>query len=304
MSIGPASPLAPNVRGALWMVGATLAFAVMAALIKLLGQQGAGGTPLHGFQIAFFRALFGLVVLTPFLLARLRGEGLGVERWGLHGFRAVLGTAAMLLFFYAITATELALAISLSYARTLFVIVLAVLFLGEVVRWRRTTATGLGFVGVVVVLDPGAGLDPAALAALASAALIAGSLICIKRLSTSQSPLIILTLFAVPATVVSLGPAIMVWHWPSLWQWPLLMLLGLLGTLGQYGVAQAMRVGEATAVAPFDYTQILFVTLFGLIFFDEVPGLNMLLGSAIIIGATLYIALREARLKGRPPPPP
>ncbi|SDH12217.1 DMT family transporter [Roseospirillum parvum] len=297
--------LPSNLKGALWMVGATLAFAVMAALIKHLGQGG-GGPALHGFEIAFFRALFGLAVLLPFLVPQVAGHRLRIGQWRLHGLRAVLGSGAMLLFFHAITATELALAISLSYARTLFLILLAAVFLGEVVRWRRATATVVGFVGVLIVLDPSGDTDPAALAALASAALVAGAMACIKRLSDSQAPLVILTLFAVPAVIVSAGPAALVWAWPSPAQWPLLGLVGGLGSLGQYAVIRAMQSGEATAVAPFDYTQILFVTVLGLLFFDETPSANMLLGTAVIIGATLYIALREARLKrhARPPASP
>ena len=120
-------------------------FSAMTMVVKLLGGS------FDSFQLAFFRALFGLFVILPFFFR----YGLGLvrtRRLGLHLTRSICGAFAMLCGFYAITHLPLADAVSISYARALFLIPLAVLFLGEVVRLRRWSATALGFVGVIVMM--------------------------------------------------------------------------------------------------------------------------------------------------------
>ena len=125
-----------NARGALWMLGAVTAFAIMDALIKWVGQT------LDPFQIAFFRCVFGGLFILPFAL-RNGPAALRTRRWGGHLARALIGYTAMVLGFYAVTHLPLADATALSFTRPLFMIVLAVLFLGEAVRWRRWSAAGV-----------------------------------------------------------------------------------------------------------------------------------------------------------------
>jgi len=285
-----------NTRGALFMLLSAIVFSAMGGMIKHVGGE------LHTFQVVFFRCLFGLLTLALFL----RGQGLGVFRtnrpW-LHVLRVTLGIAAMFALFHAITHMELAAAITITYARPLFIILLAILILGEVVRWRRGLATLAGFLGVLVVMRPDpAALDMDALAALASAALIAGALTMVKILSATDRPLTILMWFATGAVLVSAGPALWVWRWPEPWTWALVILIGAAASLGQYLAVRAYREGEATLVTPFDYTQILWATVIGVLVFAEVPDLWTLVGAAIIIASALYILYREAQLGRRVPP--
>lgn len=278
------------------MLLSAVSFSVMGGMIKLAGSE------LHTFQVVFFRCLFGLMVLLPFV----RGEGVGVFRtahpW-LHTVRVTFGILAMFCLFHAITHMELAAAITITYARPMFMIVLAILVLGEVVRWRRGLATAVGFLGVVIVMRPDpAALNVHALVALASAALIASALTMVKLLSATERPISILMWFATGAVLASLGPALWVWRWPEPMTWLLLVAIGGAASLGQYLAVRAYREGEATLVTPFDYSQILWATLIGFVLFAEVPDVWTLVGAAIIIASAMYILYREAQL-GRPAAP-
>jgi len=288
--------LSGNARGAVFMLLSALVFSSMNGLIKQAGGE------LHTFQIVFFRCLFGLLTLLPFL----RGQGLRVyctARPGLHALRVTLGIMAMFCLFYAITHMQLAAAISITYARPLFMILLAALILGEIVRWRRGLATLIGFGGVLVVMRPDpTALDINALIALASAALVAAAMTLVKLLSRTERPLTILMWFATGAVVVSFFPALAVWRWPDPGTWVMLVLIGVAASLAQYCAIRAYRDGEATLVTPFDYTQILWATLIGLLFFAEVPDMWTLLGAGIIIASASYILYREAQLGRRVTP--
>lgn len=170
-------------------------FSAMIMVVKLLGGS------FDSFQLAFFRALFGLFVILPFFFR----YGLGLvrtRRLGLHLTRSICGAFAMLCGFYAITHLPLADAVSISYARALFSIPLAVLFLGKVVRLLRWSATALGFVGVIVMMRPGGEIALATWVAVFGALLVAVVTIMIKKLSTTERPETLLLYFGVISSLV------------------------------------------------------------------------------------------------------
>jgi drug/metabolite transporter (DMT)-like permease len=281
--------LPPNVRGAAWLILASAVYSFQALIVKLLGQR------LDPFEIAFFRCIFGLLAVLPFL-SGTRGWTISGKPW-MHVLRSIVGVSGMFCGFYAITHLPLATATAISFTKPLFLIVLAVIFLGEVVRWRRWTATGVGFLGVLIVLRPGSeAFSFAMLIALLGSFLIADVTVLVKKLSETDRNVTILFYFGVITTLVSAVPAVFVWQMPNLFEWPLLVLIGATAALGQYFSLRSFRIAEATAVMPFDYTRLLFAGLFGYIFFAEVPDGWTLLGIAILIASTLYIAQREMRL--------
>ncbi len=287
--------LPANVRGALWILAASILFSTMAALVKTLGAR------LDSFQIAFFRCAFGLAVILPFMV-RAGPSVFRTDRLPLHVFRALTGVTAMFCGFYALTHLPLADATAISFAKPLFMIVLAVFFLRETVRWRRWTATAVGFVGVLIMIRPGeAGLDPALLAALFGTLCVAVVVVLIKRLSTTEAPLTILFTFGVVSTLVSAIPAALVWRMPTAEELILLVLVGALGAAGQSCGIRGFRVGEATAVVPFDYSRLLFAGAFGYMLFGDIPTVHTVIGAGLIVASTLYIALREAKLGRRRP---
>ncbi len=281
--------LPDNVRGALWVMGSACAFAGMGAITRGLGDS------MSAFQVAFFRAWVGAVVLLPFVVATEWRTVLVPRRPGLMAVRTVVGLLAMACVFHAFTALPLATATSISFTRPLFLIVLAVAFLGEGVEWRRWTATVVGFAGVVVMLGPGGpGLALGAAAALAGALLVAVVQVLIKKLTAVERPLTMMVWFAVPAAAVMAVPAGVLWVPPTDGQLALLVLAGGLGSAGQYMAVRGFRAGEATAVVPFDYLQIPIAGVLGFVLFTEVPGWNTVAGIGLIAASTLYILRREA----------
>jgi drug/metabolite transporter (DMT)-like permease len=281
--------LPPNVRGAAWLIVASAVYSLQALIVKTLGQR------LDPFEVAFFRCLFGLLAVIPFL-AGTRGYTISGNPW-LHILRSVVGVSGMFCGFYAVTHLPLATATAISFTKPLFLIVLAVLFLGEVVRWRRWTATVIGFLGVLVVLRPGSEVFSfAMIIALLGSFFIADVTVLVKKLSQTDRNVTILFYFGVITTLVSAVPAIFVWQTPTGFEWPLLILVGVTAALGQYFSLRSFRIAETTAVMPFDYTRLLFAGLFGYLFFAEVPDGWTLLGCAILIASTLYIAQREMRI--------
>jgi drug/metabolite transporter (DMT)-like permease len=283
-----------NLRGALWLLMATTFFSVMGALVKALGDD------FDSPQMVFFRCSFGLLVLLPFVIRQGGPRVYVTRRFGMHLLRSLFGLTAMTCMFFSITRLPFADAVALTFTKPLFMIVLAVLFLGETVRWRRWTATAVGFGGVLIMLRPGAGtFEPASLVALLGACFIAGVMVVIKKMSPTERPVTILAYFGTLSTLASLGPALWVWRAPDAAQLVLLLGIGAAGTLGQFLIIRAYAVAEATAVAPFDYARLLFAGLIGFAVFDEVPDAWTLTGAAVIVASTLYIARREAR---RPDP--
>jgi drug/metabolite transporter (DMT)-like permease len=292
--LGAWAKLSPNHRGALWMIAASLGFTVNSALVKALSADHHGAAGLDVFQIAFARALFSFALVVPFLL-RAGAGALRTRHPGLHGIRAFAGAAAMVCGFYAVGRLQLADFTALSFTQPLFVTVLAVILLGEVVRWRRWLATAVGFLGVLVMVRPGASaFDPAALVALASVAGIAIAVCMVKRLPAGESHATMLAYFCLMSLAITVVPAVIWWTPPSAQQWLLLAGVGSLGVASQAMIIRAYRSGEASFVAPFDYLKLILAGVIGFAVFDEVPGPWTLVGAAVIVGAALYIARREA----------
>ncbi len=282
--------LPPSVRGMLLMLGATLGFSAMHAVIRI------ASTEQHPFEAAFFRNLFGLLVLVPFLLRHGFGA-FRTRRLPLHGLRGAVHTGAMLMFFVAVPITPLGTVAALGFTAPLFVAVGAALFLGEALRMRRAAALVAGFAGALLIIRPGmAALDLGTLLVLGSSAVWAGAMILIKLLSRTESSLTLtayMALFLTPLTAIA---AAFVWRWPSLVELGWFALMGALGTVGHLCLAQAFREADATAVLPVDFLRLIWASLLGYLLFAEIPVLYVWLGGIVIFSSTLYLAYREARV--------
>ena len=283
-----------NLEGALWMVAAGVVFSAQNAIVKLLGMR------LDPFEIAFFRCVFGLLVVLPFVFRG--GTALFMTgRPGLHVVRALVGLSGMFCGMYAITRLPLADATAISFAKPLFAVLLAATFLGETVGWRRWSATAAGFVGVVVIVRPGSEMfDVAHVAALLGAFLIADVIVMVKKLQGSEQNATIMAYFGIVTSIASFVPAMLVWQTPTWNELALLAGIGVSASTGQWMALKAYRAAEASAVVPFDYMRLVFAILYGWLFFAEIPDRWTLAGSAILIGATLYIAYREIHLGKAP----
>ncbi len=273
------------------MTAASLCFAGMIGIIRHLNAVEA----LHAFEIAFFRNLFGLAFMLPWL-AKTGLGALKTKRIGLYTVRGLLGILAMLCWFWAITVMPMAEAVALSFTTPIFATVLAAMVLHETVRARRWTATVVGFLGVVIILRPGfEDVTLAATAVLVSALAMAASVIAIKSLSKTEPTDAIVTYMVIYLTPMSLVAAIFVWTTPELHVWPWLIGLGGLATLGHQFLTRAFKVADASAVMPFDFLRLPFVAALAWVFFDETADLWTWAGAAVIFGASAYITYREAR---------
>lgn len=280
--------LPPNLRGALWMLGSALLFTVMATLVKVLGSR------LSSFEVAFFRSLTGLLVILP-LIMRQGISSVYTRRPGLHLLRGSLGSLGMMFGFYAFVHLPLATASAVSFSRTLFLVPLAFVFVGEHVGMRRLAATAAGFIGVLIILRPSATMEPAALVAVASAIVIAGAVTCVKILSRTDGPMVLLLTSSVIGVVTTAIPAGLHWVMPSALEFGGLLIMGAFGIGAQTCFIRAYAIGEVSALAPIDYTRLLLATAVGFFLFGTVPDVWVFVGAAVIVASTLYITLREAR---------
>lgn len=277
----------------LLMLASAVLFAFMAITIRFASAQ------LHPFEIAFFRNFFGLFFALPLVwrggLAMLRTDKLPY-----YFVRCVLGMVSMLAGFWAIVNLPLAQAVSLSYSTPLFVTIGAVLVLGEVVRARRWTAVIVGFVGVLVIVRPGAeSFSPALLVPLLAAATSASVAIGIKFLSRTESPNAIVLWTSLIWTPMSLLPALPYWEWPTPESWAWVAMAGFFGTAAHLCWTRAFKLGEASALTPISFVQLPIVAVLAWLLFDEAVTRYTVIGAAIIFGANAYIAHREARLARR-----
>jgi drug/metabolite transporter (DMT)-like permease len=279
-----------NVRGALWILAASFLASLLLLMAKALGSR------LHPAQIAFVRALIAVAFIGPLLLVA-PGHDFRTTRPFTHIAAGVFGVTSLTCFFFAVTRLNIADVTALAFTRTLFLIVLAVLFLGESVRIRRWSATGVGFIGVLVMIRPTGGIDLAASVALLGALSAAITAVLFKKLTRTEDPLTQLFYFFSVSAAVTLVPAVLTWNALTLGEFVVLVLLAAAGVLNVICFTLGVRIGEATAVIPVDYTRLLFAAALGFVFFAEVPDLWMWVGAALIVASTLYITHREARLR-------
>ena len=282
-----------NARGALWMIASAITFTVMTMLIRMLGEDYPAALQ------AFYRQVAGLIVLMPMILRDPHGA-FRTTRPGVLLFRALAGTTGMILSFYAYQKMPLADANALSFTRTLWVVPLAAIVLKERVGPRRLSATIVGFLGALLMLQPAAGGDSyltlPALAALAAALLIAMTVTGMKLMTRDHTTMTLMTWSAVLGLILSIPPALFVWRWPEPVDLVLLALMGVLGTITQACYIKGMAEGDATVMAPVDYSRLVFAIVLGYLLFDEIPNGLTMAGAGIIIASTLYITIRESRL--------
>ncbi len=285
-----------------------LVFSVQDAIVK----QVSGAYPLT--QVVFVRSC----VSVPLLLWLVQREGgwqpLFSSPWTPLLLRALIMLGAYTAYYMAFPALPLADAVALYFTVPLFVTALAGPFLGEHSRWRVWVAVLLGFVGVMVMLQPGSGLfEPAALLSLLSAALYGSAMLMARSYGTHVSAGV-MAFFQNAVFLVGSGVAALVFQalqlasashpsvvflvrpWVELapWDAALMAVCGVVSAVGTVFLTNAYRVARASTVTPFEYTGMLWAPLWGFVFFSEVPRATTVAGAAVIVVAGL-LALRAAQ---------
>ena len=280
-------------RAVFFMILSAVLFGCMAIVIRLASKQ------LHAFEIAFFRNFFGFLFTAP-LFFKHGMSILKTDKLHLYIGRCMIGIISMMCGFWAIVHLPLAEAVAISYSTPLFVTILAVLFLGEVVGIRRWSAVLAGFLGVLIIMQPGSHTFNAdmmiALVAAVMSAIVAISIKVLSRTEKADAIVIYTTMLWVP---MSLVPALFVWEWPVGITWLWIIAAGFFGTTAHLCWTRALKLGDASMLTPISFFQVPVVAVGAFFIFNEKLGAMALLGASIIFIANAYIARREAKLARR-----
>ena len=280
-----------NVKGALVLVVAACGFSLMVALIKLVGQR------LPVTQILFLRQLGMAIMLAPVLISGFP-KSFYTARLALQLARVGLALIAMLCGFTAIVHMPLADATAIAFAKSFFVTIFAVLILKETVGFYRWSAVVVGFIGVMIMIRPGAeGLNFYGVLALIGSASAGLVMVVIRLLSRTESLSTIMAFQAIGVGLVMALPAYIQWVPPTGKEWALLAAIGFVSYFAQKANIFAFSLGEASMLASLDYVRLVYATFFGWLLFSELPGMTTWVGASIIVAASIYTVHRENRRK-------
>ena len=285
-----------NAKGIVLMLFSMAAFALGDTFVK------ASGSFLSPAQIMFFLISGGLILFA--LIAVAKGENLKEPRAFapvllLRYCTEMIGLLGMIM---ALTAVPLSIVGAVTQASPILVAVGAAIFLRETVSWRRWSSIAIGFCGVVLVIQPwGESLDYAVLWAVL--ALVGFS---VRDLVTRLTPPDIASASLATFTMVAALPFTATWvlftgekFFPAEINWIIVGCMVILGSVGYLLLITSLRLGELSAIMPFRYSRIVFLLIFGVLFFGESPSLSMLLGSALVIVSGIYLMWREHVVKQR-----
>ena len=265
-------------------------FATMNVVIKVAEAHGAGLG-----EILFWRQ-FGAALLVASIVGAGPGfASLKTQRFGAHVLRCVIGLTAMSLTFWTLLLLPLAEATTLGFSMPIYATVLGALLLHEATGWRRWAAVLAGFIGVLIVTQPGDGHIPplGIMTGLGAAFCTACISILLRTIGKTESGLTTVFWFS----TLSLVPLSLVYafsvkaHTPLVWA--LLLAIGLLGGVAQIAMTRSLQLGDVSLVVPMDYTALLWATLFGWVVFGMLPVPSTWLGAPVIIASGLYIVWRE-----------
>ena len=273
---------------ALLAIGATFFGSFMGAGVKFLSDD------LHPIIICFYRSLMGLILITPFV-ARNNFKALHTKNMRLQIFRASINIISMICWFSAIGMMHFEKATALGFTTPLFTTVLAVVVLGEVIRFHRTAALLLGFIGIIIIIRPGyVPFEFGTVLMLIASFSFSFVLIFVKKLSATDSSLTIIfyhLLYMTPAFFIL---SFFYWENINMNQLIIFILMGASGLLSHWCLAQAFKMSDTTFVMPLQFTKLIWASLIGLFIFSEQPDIWTWVGGVIIFISVVYITYREA----------
>ena len=279
-----------TVRVAMLVVSAAGSLSAMHAIVRFLSPS------IHPFELAFFRSLFGFIVILPLLL---RGgiDSVRTHQPRLQMLRGVVSIAAMMSWFYGLSMVPLAEATALSFTNVIFGSLAAIIFLREKMTMARGIAVFIGFVGVLVILRPGfVQMDIGVMCVLFSALCWGCSVVIVKQLGRTDAAVSIVAWVGIQLSILSLPFALSVWVWPTMEEWLWLSLLGTLATIGHLCMVQGLKLTDAMTIFPLDFTRLIWASLFGLFIFSEWPDVWTFVGAGIIVISGTFMLYREDRI--------
>ena len=291
----------PNARLAVLLMLTATFFIASSTLMAKLASDPRFGTPLHPLQISHGRFFFAFLLISSVVLARR--QRIVAPALKLHAARSFLGWSGVTLMFTAVAFIPMADATAISFLNPVFAMVFAIPLLGERVGPIRWSAAGIAFVGALILLRPSpASFEFGALFALGAALFMGLEVILIKQLSGREAPLQILFVNnAIGLTIASLA-VLPVWAMPTPAQWLVLAGVGSAMACAQFFFVSAMARAEASYVAPFAFTTLIFAAAYDAALFSTWPDAITALGAVIILSGAGLLAWRESQLKASPLP--
>ena len=285
-------------RAIIFKILSVFLFVVMAGIIKSVSGHVPPG------QSVFFRSFFAIPVIVVWLMMRKELRiGFKTQNPMNHVWRGVIGTSAMAMTFGALGLLPLPEMTAIGYAMPIFVVIFAAMFLNETVRLFRLVTVAVGLIGVMIIMAPRLSVDVidvtetlGAVLALGAAVGAALAQVFIRKLTKTETTSSIVFWFSVTASGLSLLTIYWGWVVPTPKEAALLILAGFIGGVGQILLTSSYRLADASFVAPFEYSSMLFSIAIGFAFFDEVPTLTTLVGAAVVIAAGIMIIWRERQL--------
>lgn len=281
------------------MVGCAAFYTAETTLIRWIGPGWPAPVTL------LWREVAAIALLLPFVVHQ-RGKPLRTRQWRWLTFRSLTGTAGLILSIYAIARLPLAISTTLSFTRPLWIMIIAWLVLGESFGARKVVALFLGIVGVLWIAQPAAALPDlsAAAASIGAALLFAASIVSIRFMTATETPLTIM--FYGQALGLAFTAPLAIWSWraPDAFEALILLSVGVLGLGTMACHVKALQAAEASVVGPYEYLRLPFAMLAGLVLLGEVPGWIGLVGAAVILSAALVAAGKGGVQAGSEEPKP
>ena len=283
--------LSKNQLGFLYMFMSVCAFSIMDLVVKWSESYPLG-------QVIFFRGFFG-VLLYFLIMPRDRIKNFYyTKRPGLHFLRCFFGLIALLAIFTALRNLPLATVVSISFAAPIFTTILSIFLLSEKVGFFRWLAVIVGFVGIIIITEPGfTSLNIYFIYPVIFCLGMSYVAITIRQLSTSEPVWLISLYFSATITLASFFTIPYGWIMPDIQDLILLMSIGILGGAANLWLSQSYKFSEVSLVTPLKYLALVFAIIFGYLIWNEVPSIKTLTGAFLVITSSIIIFRREITLK-------
>ncbi len=283
--------LSKNQLGFLYMFLSVCAFSVMDLIVKWSESYPVG-------QVLFFRGFFGIIPIL-FLIPKDRYSNFyKTQRALLHFKRCIAGLIAIVAIFIALRKLPLATVVSISFAAPIFTTIMSIFFLNEKVGLYRWLAVIVGFLGIVIISEPGfTSLNVYYIYPIIFCFGLSYVAIAIRQLSSTEPVWLISFYFSFSIMIISFFTIDQGWILPSIKDFLLLCMIGILGGLANLWLSQSYKYSEVSLVTPLKYLALIFAIIFGYLIWNEIPSLKTLIGSILVIVSSIIIFRREIYLK-------
>ena len=279
--------LSKNQLGFLYMFLSVCAFSIMDLLVKWSDDYPLG-------QVLFFRGFFGIVIYF-FIIPKDRLKDFYITgRPLLHFYRCLFGLIALLSIFTALRNLPLATVVSISFAAPIFTTIFSIFFLGEKVGYYRWLAVFVGFVGIIIITEPGySSLNIYYIFPVIFVLGMSYVAISIRQLSTTEPVWLISLFFSIAITLSSFFSIPWGWKMPDFPDLFLLILVGVFGGFANLWLSQSYKYSEVSLVTPLKYLTLVFAIIFGYLIWNEIPSIKTLIGAFLVIISSIIIFRRE-----------